>query len=108
MSNTKAVTDTTFDKEVLTSPIPVLVDFWAEWCTPCKMMAPVLDQLASEKSSQLTVVKLDVDSNTDIAGRYNVMSIPTLILFKGGQPVERLVGYMPKERLLGELAEHLA
>lgn len=104
---TFAVTDQTFDKEVLKAGKPVLVDLWAEWCAPCKMLAPILEDLAKEIGDKLTIVKLDVDSNPGTAMRYGVQSIPTLLLFKNGQPVERLVGYMPKDRLLARLRPHL-
>jgi thioredoxin 1 len=106
MSNAAAVTDATFEAEVIQSETPVLVDFWAEWCQPCKMMAPVLEQVAAEQQDSLRVAKVDVDENPDYAGRYGVMSIPTLILFKGGQPVERIVGYNTKQQLLRKLAPH--
>jgi len=104
---TFAVTDQTFDKEVLKAGKPVLVDLWAEWCAPCKMLAPILEELAREMGDKLAIAKLDVDSNPGTAMRYGVQSIPTLLLFKNGQPVERLVGYMPKDRLLARLRPHL-
>lgn len=104
---THVVTDQTFDAEVLSAKKPVLVDLWAEWCAPCKMLAPVLEDMAKELDDQLTVVKLDVDANPATAMRYGVQSIPTLLLFKNGQEVERLVGYMPKDRLLGRIRPHL-
>ncbi len=107
MSNAVAVTSATFDAEVLKSPVPVLVDFWAEWCGPCRMVAPIVDQLAAEHAGKLKVVKLDVDDNGDIAGKYGIMSIPTLMLFKGGQPVERVVGALPKPALLSKIKPHL-
>ena len=102
------VTDRTFDAEVLTSEIPVLTDFWAEWCSPCKMVAPILDEIAEEYDGELKIAKLDVDENSHTARRYGVKSIPTLILFTHGQPVERLVGAMPKEQLLSRIRPHLA
>lgn len=107
MSNAAAVTDATFEQEVIKSETPVLVDFWAEWCGPCKMMAPVLDQIAVEKAHLLRIVKVDVDENSTYSGQLGVMSIPTLILFKNGVPVERIVGFQPKEKLLRVLAPHL-
>ncbi len=93
------VSEQEFDPQVIRSEIPVLVDFWAEWCGPCRMIAPIVEALATEYSGRLKVVKVDVDANTAVAMRYNVMSIPTLGIFKGGQLVDRLVGYMPKQEL---------
>lgn len=101
------VDDQTFEQEVLRSDTPVLVDFWAAWCGPCRMVAPVVEQIAEEKGEKLRVVKLDVDANPMSAGRYGVRAIPTLILFKGGREAERLVGYMPKEKLLQQINPHL-
>jgi len=96
-NNIKVVTDATFDQEVLKSSKPVLVDFWAAWCGPCRMVAPVVEQIANEYSDRLEVAKLDVDENPDIAMRYGIMSIPTLMIFKDGKIAQRMVGYMPKE-----------
>jgi len=107
MAEPVAVTDATFDSEVLESKNPVLVDFWAEWCGPCKMIAPVLKEVAAEQEGKLTVAKLDVDSNMSTARKFGVSSIPTLILFKEGKPVQRIVGYTPKDRLMKQLAAHL-
>ncbi len=101
------LTDANFDKEVVESSLPTLTDFWAAWCGPCKMIAPIVEQLAHEYSGKMKVTKLDVDQNPTVATRFGVMSIPTLILFKNGQPVERIVGYMPKEKLLERLKPHL-
>jgi thioredoxin 1 len=101
------VTDQTFEDLVLKADLPTLVDFWAVWCGPCKMIAPVLEEIAQEYEGQVQVTKLDVDHNNDSAFKYGVMSIPTLILFKDGQPAERIVGYMPKEKLLQRLKPHL-
>lgn len=103
MATPVTVTDASFQKDVLESGNPVLVDFWATWCGPCKMIAPVLEEIASEQSGKLTIAKLDVDQNAASAQKYSVMSIPTLILFKNGQPAERLVGYMSKEQLMAKL-----
>lgn len=101
------VTDESFETDVLDSDKPVLVDFWAEWCGPCKMIAPIVDELAEEYEDRLAVAKLDADENPNTMQAYGVMGIPTLILFKDGEAVERIVGYMPKERLLDRLAPHL-
>lgn len=102
------VTDTTFEELVVGSEKLVLVDFWAEWCGPCKMIAPVLDQIGQELDEQLVIGKLDIDENQDTAMAFGVMSIPTLLLFKDGEPVERIVGYQPKAQLMARLQPHLA
>ena len=107
MSKHIVVTDTSFETEVEKSTGVVLVDFWATWCGPCKMIAPLVEQIASENEGKITVGKLDVDANVQTAQKYGVMSIPTLILFKNGKPVERLVGYQPKERLMSKIRPHL-
>ncbi len=107
MSKPVPVNDETFEQEVLRSDRPVLVDFWAAWCGPCRMVAPVLEQIADERAEQIKIAKLDVDANPISAGRYGVRAIPTMILFKNGQEAERLVGYVPKDRLLQQLAPHL-
>ena len=107
MAKPITVTDGTFDKLVIDAEKPVLVDFWAEWCGPCKMIAPVLEQVAGENAGKIAIRKLDVDDNPNTARRYGVMSIPTMILFKDGAPVERLMGYMPKERLMNKIRPHL-
>jgi len=104
----EAVTDGTFQQDVLQSSEPVLVDFWASWCQPCRMVAPIVEELATENSGKLKVLKLDVDENQNTAMQYNVSSIPTLILFKEGEPVERMVGFSPKDRLMTKIAPHLS
>jgi thioredoxin len=104
-SKTVNVTDDSFSADVLSSSTPVLVDFWATWCGPCKMVAPVLEEIAGEKAGTLTVAKLDVDSNPSTARDFQVVSIPTMILFKDGQPVKRIVGAKGKAALLRELGE---
>jgi len=100
-------TDIGFRKELETS-MPVLVDFWADWCAPCRMTAPALEALAREKAGHVKLVKINVDQNPTTAGRFNIRSIPTMILFKNGQAVETLVGAMSKEALLERLDSHLA
>ncbi|MGK2867751.1 MAG: thioredoxin [Mycobacterium sp.] len=105
-SATAVVTDDSFSQDVLSSSTPVLVDFWATWCGPCKMIAPVLEEIAAEKAGELKVVKLDVDANPGTARDFQVVSIPTLILFKDGQPVKRIVGAKGKAALLREIADH--
>lgn len=97
------VSDANFQAEVIESVTPVLVDFWAPWCGPCRQVAPVLEEIAGEQGEKLKIVKLNVDDNQQTAAQYGVMSIPTLILFKGGQDVKKVVGALPKKRLEGEL-----
>ena len=102
------LSDATFDETVAGSDTPVLVDFWAEWCGPCKMIAPTLAEIATEQSGKLTVGKLNVDDNPDTARRFDVMSIPTLLVFKDGKQVKRLVGAKGKGALLQDLAVFIA
>src|SRR4029077_7833397 len=103
MPHPVAISDASFTKEVVKAKQPVLVDFWAEWCGPCKMIAPVLEKLAEEYADTLKIAKLDVDSNPKTAEKFEVLSIPTMILFKDGKPVERMVGYVPRQRLLSKI-----
>jgi thioredoxin len=100
MGNTKAVTDDTFVREVLQSDTPVLVDFWAEWCGPCLRVAPVLEEIANEMGDKVKIVKLDIDANPNTARDYQVLSVPTLTVFKGGQPVQSVAGARPKGDLV--------
>ena len=105
--STITLNTTTFDEEVNGSSTPILVDFWAEWCGPCKMIAPILEEIAAEQAGKLKVAKLNVDDAPDIARRFGVMSIPTMILFDDGEPAERVVGAKSKAALLDDLAEYL-
>jgi thioredoxin 1 len=104
-TNIHALSDATFDEEIKSAEVPVVVDFWAEWCGPCKMIAPILEQLATEKAGKLKIAKVNVDDCPSTAMRFEVMSIPTLIVFQDGNPVKRLVGARPKGALLDELAD---
>ena len=100
------VVDTSFDAEVLKCDIPVLADFWAEWCGPCKMIAPHVEAIAAEYDDQIKVVRLDIDENPTVASQYSILSIPTLVLFKFGQPVERIIGAVSKEAILNKIKPH--
>ncbi len=104
---TVTVTDQSFGEDVLTSDKPVLVDFWATWCGPCKMVAPVLDEIAAEHADKITIAKLDVDANPVVVRDYRIMSVPTMIVFRGGKPVKQIVGAKPKAALLNDLADIL-
>ena len=101
------LSDATFDEHVKSSDLPVLVDFWAEWCGPCKMISPVLEEIAEEQAGKIQIGKLNIDDNLEVTRRFDVMSIPTLILFKDGQPEVRLIGAKPKGQLLQEIAAYL-
>ncbi len=101
------LTDTTFDEEIATADLPVIVDFWAEWCGPCKMIAPILSEIADENTDKLRVVKVNVDDSPDVARRFDIMSIPTLIVFKDGQPAKRMLGAKGKGQLLEDLSDFL-
>jgi len=107
MGNYVDVTDANFDAEVLKAELPVLVDFWAIWCVPCRMIAPIIEDLASEKKDKLKVVKLDVDHNPQTATKYGIRSIPTLLVFKNGQIVDKFLGAVPKSLLESKLSKHL-
>jgi thioredoxin 1 len=103
----RKVTDATFETEVLKSEVPVLVDYWAEWCGPCKMIAPLLDETATSYSGQVNIAKLNVDENPKVPSQYHIRSIPTLMLFKGGQPVATKVGAVSKSQLTAFIEENL-
>ncbi len=107
MSAAEQVTDSNFKQEVLDSAIPVLVDFWAPWCGPCRMVAPVVDEIAQQYEGQVKVVKLNTDENPAVASQYGIRSIPTLMIFKGGQRVDMVVGAVPRTNLAQTLEKHL-
>jgi len=107
MSSPVVVTDDNFDQTVLQAETPVLVDFWAQWCRPCLMIAPVLDELAGEYDGKLSIMRMDVDQNPKTAAKYSVMSIPTLLIFKQGKPISHIVGFRPKAELKRSLDDAL-
>lgn len=108
MANIGAIDDETFQTTVLESDTPVLLDFWAEWCTPCKLVSPVVEEIGNEQGNALKVATINVDENPAVTRQYGVLSIPSLILFKGGQEVARVVGAKPKEAILRDLGAHLS
>jgi thioredoxin 1 len=105
--NTVEITDLNFEDEVVKSPLPVLIDFWAAWCVPCKMIAPTVDQLAVEYKDKLKVGKMDVDKSIKIPAKFGVRGIPTLLLFKGGELQETIVGVTPKDKIVAAISKHL-
>ncbi|MGD0794159.1 MAG: thioredoxin [Dehalococcoidales bacterium] len=107
MSKPVEIEEAKFDEAVLKSKMPALVDFWAPWCGPCRMVAPVVEELAGEYTGKVSFFKMNVDNNPKVAGKYGVMSIPTLILFKGGKPVTNIIGYRPKDELKKSLDKAL-
>ncbi|PSP18796.1 MAG: thiol reductase thioredoxin [Cyanobacteria bacterium QS_8_64_29] len=107
MAATAEVTDTTFQNEVLESEVPVLVDFWAPWCGPCRMVAPVVDEIAEQYQGQIKVVKINTDDNPNVASQYGIRSIPTLMIFKDGERVDMVVGAVPKTTLANTLEKYL-
>jgi thioredoxin 1 len=108
MAKSKEVTDATFEQEVLKAPRPVLVDFWAPWCGPCRMVSPIVEELADEYQGKVNFVKLNTDDNPVVASRYGIRAIPTLLVFKGGQPIGQIIGFRPKSDLRRHLDSVIA
>ncbi len=108
MSAARDVTDATFDTEVLQSSKPVMVDFWATWCGPCRKVSPLLEEIATEMADKIDIVKLDIDQNPETTRRYQIMSVPTMLIFKNGEPVASVVGARPKSELVRKIEEALA
>lgn len=102
------LTAANFDTEVTQSAIPVMVDFWAEWCGPCRMIAPIIDEISTDLAGKMKIAKVNVDEAQDVAAKFGIMSIPTMIVFKGGKPVDTIVGAMSKDQLLSKLKKHIA
>ena len=107
MTKPVEITDSTYSEEVIQAEKPVLVDFWAPWCGPCRTLGPVLAEIADEEESRLKVVKVNVDENQQYAGQLGVFNIPTMIVYKGGEPVDKIIGTMPKQQILARLEPHL-
>jgi len=107
MSSAAAVTDASFEQDVLKSDLPVLIDFWAPWCGPCRMVAPIVDEIATEFEGKIKVFKLNTDENPNVASQYGIRSIPTLMIFKGGQKVNTVVGAVPKTTLSSTISKYL-
>ena len=108
MSSVAAVTDTSFEEQVLKSTVPVLVDFWAPWCGPCRMVGPIVDEIANELNGKINVYKMNTDENPNVANQYGIRSIPTLMLFIGGEKVDTVVGAVPKQTLMTTINKHVA